>query len=767
MNRKENKTSSLLLFVLGLFCLLLWSTASVRADGKEFVIPGTVYTSRLPDGAKLIMRGDASIIVNENKTIASIEGRDESELHITRDINGGGVLTILQTDTQPAIYAGAVSIDAPVAITAPLSLGIQAKTRSIDLGKNADVKIVALGGMKAAKTVDLEGKLYVLSEALDAVEAGERILVQGGSVDVSAKTGLFAGLHAAGNVELLQGKVKSFGYYGIYSDKGNIIIQNTADCTGEHTGVFANGGNLTVSGSLTCKGEENGAKSWKTLEVTSQGSVTASGVQTGLEGYKELILAGTVIAKASTGFALESDYKISVKGGTVEAESPNQAVAGPMEIAPSLMILSPAGAVVEDRTVITLEGEKAKYVKIGVGQMISGQLTIPDNGEILTEDKLTANLTGAPEGQVHYQWQRRSDMSYLSKWTNIKGATSDTYTGNPREDSYYARCLVTIDGYAGALVSNEVRVHECFPQVSIQPKDVEALVGQSFTVTLDAWNVESYKWQLYKAVTTAEGNISYEWVNSSMNKDTEYAKIEGQGTGSITITPKNVFMNGLFLSCDMKSPQGKWASTRMIALKVAIPPAEKKGTTFTVDGVEYKVMNEKPLRVRYLKNNNTKFANVVIPGTVSYNSHTYRISSIGSKAFMDNTKLKDVKIGPYVTTIKEKAFYGCTKLKSVLIGKSVETIEAYAFKNCKALASLTLPEKVKNIKKQAFYGCSGLKNLSITTTKLTSGSVKSKAFSKTPKDIHVFAPKSKLGYYVKILRNKGISKKAVFTVPKG
>ena len=98
-------------------------------------------------------------------------------------------------------------------------------------------------------------------------------------------------------------------------------------------------------------------------------------------------------------------------------------------------------------------------------------------------------------------------------------------------------------------------------------------------------------------------------------------------------------------------------------------------------------------------------------------------------------------IGKNVTTIGDKAFYGCTKLKNATIGHGV-----------------------KKIGKQAFYNCKAMKNLVISTSKLKTSAIGSKAFTKMGasnyKKLVVKVPKKKLSAYKKMLKKKVLSYKA-------
>ena len=80
-----------------------------------------------------------------------------------------------------------------------------------------------------------------------------------------------------------------------------------------------------------------------------------------------------------------------------------------------------------------------------------------------------------------------------------------------------------------------------------------------------------------------------------------------------------------------------------------------------------------------------------IPETVTYNSTTYSVTSIGSYAFQDcSSSLTSVTIGNSVTSIGFGAFRNCFSLTSVTIGSSVTSIRDYVFDECSSLTSVTL-----------------------------------------------------------------------------
>ena len=127
---------------------------------------------------------------------------------------------------------------------------------------------------------------------------------------------------------------------------------------------------------------------------------------------------------------------------------------------------------------------------------------------------------------------------------------------------------------------------------------------------------------------------------------------------------------------------------------------------------------------------------IVIPSSVTYNSVSYSVTSIGGfafsgctgltsvtipnsvtsigdRAFHDCSGLTSVTISNSVTSIGYQAFYGCASLTSVTIPNSVTSIGDHAFDDCKGLTSVTIPNSVTSIGRYAFHDCSGLTSVTI------------------------------------------------------
>lgn len=182
------------------------------------------------------------------------------------------------------------------------------------------------------------------------------------------------------------------------------------------------------------------------------------------------------------------------------------------------------------------------------------------------------------------------------------------------------------------------------------------------------------------------------------------------------------------------------------------PKARPVGTNLKVNGNTYKVTSVKGGKA-YVSLN--KFANkrattARTPSTIKVKGVSYRVTAVGTKAFMNCKRLKRVVIGSSVTKIGTYAFRGCTKLTSVTIPSYVTEIGSGAFYKCTALKKVTIGKAVKKIGSKAFYGCKNLRTLSIKGTKLKS--VGRSAISNIHKKAVISVPRSKFKTYKKLFK---------------
>ena len=94
---------------------------------------------------------------------------------------------------------------------------------------------------------------------------------------------------------------------------------------------------------------------------------------------------------------------------------------------------------------------------------------------------------------------------------------------------------------------------------------------------------------------------------------------------------------------------------------------------------------------------------VSIPENITYNSKTYKVTSIGNSAFYGCQKLTSITIPSSITRIGKNAFWNCYVLTSVTIPSSVTSIQRGAFGYCKALTSVNIPNRVTSIEENVFF----------------------------------------------------------------
>lgn len=142
---------------------------------------------------------------------------------------------------------------------------------------------------------------------------------------------------------------------------------------------------------------------------------------------------------------------------------------------------------------------------------------------------------------------------------------------------------------------------------------------------------------------------------------------------------------------------------RVITTKKLFYP--KAGTKYTVAGCQYKVIKA-GAEVSLIKiNKNAK--SVTIPAVIKVKGVTYKVTSIGVKAFNGSKKLTKVTIGANIKKISNNAFFKCKSLKIVTI-KSVlltkKTASKRAFKGVGKKMVIKVPKKMKKAYVKIFKG---------------------------------------------------------------
>lgn len=136
--------------------------------------------------------------------------------------------------------------------------------------------------------------------------------------------------------------------------------------------------------------------------------------------------------------------------------------------------------------------------------------------------------------------------------------------------------------------------------------------------------------------------------------------------------------------------------------------------TFYIDYVKYSVV-EGHLEVTGYDKTALPSGEIKIVSSLNYKGNSYKVLSIGRRAFM-NTNIKSVVIANSVTTIEEDAFSDCVSLTSISLPNSVTHIGEYAFEDCSSLSAIIIPNSISEIEREAFRDCSSLASVNIPSS---------------------------------------------------
>jgi len=182
--------------------------------------------------------------------------------------------------------------------------------------------------------------------------------------------------------------------------------------------------------------------------------------------------------------------------------------------------------------------------------------------------KLQATLNNNPVGTMTITWQKRMTISKLKVWANISGANGMTYT--PESNGYY-RVKLTMPDYEGSLTSNSVYVYErVAPTIQKQPVAASTTVGTPFTFQVLSDDAHIYSWWIQD-----DDDINsqvYAWASIS-----SHATVEGNKTNTITITPKDTWLDGKYIGCTLSAGNNTYTNI----VKMTVKPASKPGKFIT------------------------------------------------------------------------------------------------------------------------------------------------------------------------------------------
>lgn len=192
----------------------------------------------------------------------------------------------------------------------------------------------------------------------------------------------------------------------------------------------------------------------------------------------------------------------------------------------------------------------------------------------------------------------------------------------------------------------------------------------------------------------------------------------------ITIAPNNTVMPMMTVAPGSVSEVPVVTQTPQETDSTSVVPTvspvaqPQKGSSFTVQGVKYKVNSVTKeggsvSATRYDK----EASKVKLQTAVSLNGYQYTVTKIEKGAFKNCSKLSGtISLTKNVKVIGDSAFYGCKNIKKVVFGSNVTQIGKSSFCNCSKLSTIQFKTgSVKKIGKNAFKGIS--KKYKVKTTK--------------------------------------------------
>lgn len=133
---------------------------------------------------------------------------------------------------------------------------------------------------------------------------------------------------------------------------------------------------------------------------------------------------------------------------------------------------------------------------------------------------------------------------------------------------------------------------------------------------------------------------------------------------------------------------------------------------FCVNGIYYKAISDSTLRV--MKPDTTVAGlDLVIPERVTFEGHTYRVTSVDSLAYSQCQDMIALTLPKSIDSIGYRAFSHCYKISNVYIPDNVTYIAQDAFRRCEELKAVRLPAGIECLEKGVFSLCHGLEEIDI------------------------------------------------------
>ena len=121
-------------------------------------------------------------------------------------------------------------------------------------------------------------------------------------------------------------------------------------------------------------------------------------------------------------------------------------------------------------------------------------------------------------------------------------------------------------------------------------------------------------------------------------------------------------------------------------------------------------------------------------------------TSIGRRAFLRCTGLREIKLPESLTFIGESAFFDCMGLTEIKFPESLASVEWNVFGGCTGLTNVKIPESLTSIGNYVFEGCTELTEISVDENNPVFRSVDGVMFDKAMTTLLCF-PEGRKGVY--------------------
>ena len=282
----------------------------------------------------------------------------------------------------------------------------------------------------------------------------------------------------------------------------------------------------------------------------------------------------------------------------------------------------------------------------------------------------------------------------------IRSVSADNMIESNYETIVYGGNIYVIvpDSLTEALKDKEVGIHGEY-----DPSKVTLIISDKANIQMSSnFDINKFECSLEYDKCTYDGKEKKPVVNvdglvEGTDYTVTYSNNVNPGTAKVTITGKGDFSGKKELNFIIEESANGSSLTND-----SNTDAPKVGTTIKDKKYIYKVTKagskaSKVGEVSVVGLNKKSLKKIKITAKVKIDGVTYKVTSIGAKAFKGNKKITKVTIGKNVKKIGSKAFYNCKKLKNVRINSKVlKKVGKKAFyrKGGKKL-TIKVPKKLK------------------------------------------------------------------------